>query len=126
MIASDDDRCFELAGCDHFVELEAGFCTLAVTQPAYTCRQTLKLDLFLRHRQPASKMVVVRKKIHDRVVSFVNVLAIARQCDPAKRPFALAKKRTNIRGYETRIIERIRNAVVEGSLSEIIAVIEND
>jgi len=53
MIAADHNRRLQLATTHQPVDGDAEFGALAVAQPANTRRQPLKLDAFLRQRQPA-------------------------------------------------------------------------
>ncbi len=71
-------------------------------------------------------MVVVGKQIHHCLVGFVDVFLFARKCHPAERTFAFAKQRADIRRHEAGIIKGIFNAIVEGTLPKIVAVIKDD
>ena len=56
MVASDDDRCLELATGHHFVEGQPQTMTLSETHPADARRQTLKMNALLRHVEPAMQV----------------------------------------------------------------------
>src|SRR5690606_5310644 len=89
-------------------------------------RQALELNFFLGHRKPSAEMVVIREKVHYRLVGLVNVFLLAGECDPAKRSLAFAEQRPNIRRNESGIRERVENPVIEGALPQIIPVVEDN
>src|SRR3546814_6767935 len=105
MIAADHDGALELAAFDHLVERQAGDIALAQSKPADARRQALKRNTFPGHVQPAVHMRVFRKELFDLAIGLVDVLRVARQGHPAKRPLALAEQRADIRGHEARSAE---------------------
>src|SRR5262249_55625265 len=126
VIASDNDRRFSLSAAHQFVEGQASFSALAVTEPANASRESLPRDPLLRHFDPAREVRVLREQTHDLVIRAVNVRWITRERYPPERPFALAEQRTNVGRDETGIIEGVLDSGVKSALAQIIPVIEND
>src|SRR5215467_7668032 len=124
MIAADHDRRLELAPRDHFVERETGAVPLAQAQPADPRRQTLKSDPLGCEIEPSMQPCVVGKELLYLAISSMNVLRVAGQCSPPERPFALAKQRPDVRGYESGESECVLHAGIERHLTDIVAVVD--
>src|SRR5690606_14815700 len=92
MISTDHDRRFHFPRPNECVEDKACLLPLAQSEPADSCGQTLKRDALPRLLQPAVEVVVVRKRLHQRVVCGIDVIGVSGQGYPAERPLALAKK----------------------------------
>src|SRR5258708_34360063 len=99
------------------MELQSALCTLAVPKPADPSRKPLKLNLFLRHRQPSREMIVVGEKVHDCVIGFVDIFLLTRQSYPAKRPFSFTEQRPDIGRNKAGIVKGVRNTIVVSPLS---------
>src|ERR1041385_3613330 len=126
MIAPDRDRRFQIAALHEVVDSFAHLGALAVTEPADARRQSLQVNAFARETQPAIQRAIVRKQLECEVVSLANVFGVARQRDPAKRPFAFAEQRSNVFGHESRNLERVFATGVESLLANVVAVIKRD
>ncbi len=124
MIAADDNRCFQFAGSDHGIECEAQAMPLAQSDPADTCRQTLEVDAFARRIQPAVQMRIIRNQLFYFCVGAEDILGVTRQRRPAKRPDAATKQRPHVGRYESRKIECIADALIQGFLANVVAVVE--
>src|SRR5882724_11644961 len=116
MIATDRDGRFQIAAPHQLVDSFAHLGAFAVTEPADSRRQTLELHPVTRQTQPAIQRLVFRKKFEREIVGFANVIRIARECDPAKRPFAFAKKRTDVFRDKAGNLESVFYSGVESHL----------
>src|ERR1700730_2419144 len=110
MVAADNDGRLQLTAADHLVEREAGPRTIAQTDPAYARRQSLELDTRPRHVEPGVQMRVVRKHLLHPGVGLVDIMGIARQCDPAEWPDAAAEEGTDVGRHEAGKVEGVCNA----------------
>src|SRR5580704_10651850 len=126
MIATHDNRRLYFSPRDQFIQREAEFVALAVTQPANPRRQSLKLHTFLRQLDPARQMFIVRKHFEDKLVRPRDVRSFAGKRCPAKRPFPFAKKWSDIRRNKSRKVISILYAVFERERSDIVTVIKGD
>ncbi len=124
MIAADHDRRLQLAVTHHFVEGKAEAVTLAEAYPADARRQALERDPFARHVEPVMQVVVIGDEFLHLGIGLVDVLRIARQRAPAERTDALAEQRTDIGRHEAGEGEGILEALVQGDLADVVAVIE--
>ena len=70
------------------------------------------------------QVCVAGKEFLDLAVRLVDVLGVAGQRDPAKRPLAFAEQRANIRRHETRECERVGEPFVVRDLADVVAVVE--
>src|SRR5678816_859352 len=77
MIAPDRDRRLEIAALHEIVDCLTHLGTLAITEPADTRRQSLKVNAIARQTQPAIQRAVVRKHLEREIVSLANVLRVA-------------------------------------------------
>ncbi len=126
MVATDDDRGADLAGCDQPVELQAGLRPLAVAEPADPGRQALEGDLLLRHPEPALEPGVIGEELHQGAVGAQDVGRIAAQGDPAEGPVALAEEGPDERRHEPGVGEGILDAGLLGHRPEVVAIVEDD
>ena len=102
MVATDDDRRLDGAGADHGVELETRSVALAIPEPADPRRQALEGDSLSGEADPARGRLVFGEHAQHRLVGRGDVRRVARERRPAERTLALAKKRANVGGHETR------------------------
>ncbi len=126
MIAANHNRCGHFALGNEFVEFQSGQMPFAITQPADARGQTLKRHALLGHANPAFQRFIFGEQFQNRFVGAEQILFIATQRHPAKRPFAFAEQRADKRRHEARIVERILYARIEGALPQIVAVIKHD
>src|SRR3569832_1682762 len=126
MIAPDRDRRLEIATLDKIIDRLAHLGTLAVTEPADTRRQSLKVHTIARQTQPAIQRAIVRKHLQREIVSLANVLWITRQRHPAKRSFPFAEERANVLRHEARYLKCILATRVEREIANVVAVIDSD
>src|SRR5688572_30955543 len=89
------------------------------TEPADARRQPLELNAFARQIQPAVQVLVVRDELLHFAVGLVDVIGVARERHPAKRAYAAAKQRADVRGHEAREIEGAFFARSEEHTSEL-------
>src|SRR5579872_402108 len=101
MIASDYDRCLELATRHHLVECEPDAGPVAEPEPANTCGQTLKRDAFARQVEPLMQVLVLSNEFFDFCIGPIDIIGIAGECHPTKRPNAATKERPNVGRDET-------------------------
>ena len=85
MIASDDDRRFDLAVADEIVESEPCSRAIAVSQPADARRQTLECYAFPRKANPATERGVLGKELEQFFVATSDVAVIPRERGKSKR-----------------------------------------
>src|SRR5438270_11581344 len=112
MVAPDDDRRRNFAGCDKVVDCHAELRARALPQPADSGGQSLKADSLRRQLQPAPQMLVIRKEIQREAVRSRDVRGISRERNPPERPFTLAKKRADVLRHKSGYVERVRDAGV--------------
>src|SRR3546814_9851552 len=84
----------------------------------------LEVDALARHIEPAVEVRVAGDQFLHLGVGLVDILGIARQRYPAKRPDAAAEQRADIGGHEARKIEGVRDTLVLRHLADVVAVIE--
>src|SRR5436189_1171355 len=101
MIATDNNRCLQLAARHHLVECEAKPVTIAKADPADPRRQSLELDPCSRHVEPIVEMLVVRHQLLHLGVGAVDILRISRERRPAEWTDAPAEQRTDVGWDET-------------------------
>ena len=124
MIASDNNRCFELAIAHHFVEGQRGLVALAQAQPADPCGQTLEGNALAGLVQPVVKMRVVRKQFFDLGIGLVDVFWIPAQGHPSERAHAAAEQRTDTGGHEAGEGKGVVHALIQRHLADVVAVID--
>ena len=107
MIAADDYRRFKLTGANQVVHRLAELGPFAVAKPQDARRKPLKLNPLASEFQPPRQDLIVGEKLQRKVISLSNVLRIAGQRDPSKRPTSLTKKRPDVLGYETGNLKRV-------------------
>src|ERR1700733_2049838 len=126
MIAADDDGSFQFAARDEIIYGETKFIAFTVTEPADTRGQTLKLHALLRELDPARERFVMRKHFQDELIGAMNVGRLAGKSGPAEGAASLAKKRTNVGGYEAGEIISVGDAALECESANVVAVVECD
>ncbi len=123
VVAADHDRRLEFARAHHLVERQPREVALAQAQPADAGRQPLEGDALARHVQPAVGVVVVREQLLDLGVGLVDVFRVTRERHPAERALALAEQRADVGRHEAGEVEGVAQALVEGHLADVVAVI---
>ena len=118
MIAADDDGRRHLAAAHEIVESQPGEVPLSRPQPADPRGKSLELHARFRKTQPAMQRLVVGKQLEQYLVGARDVLAVAAQRHPAKRPATLAELRPDVCGDESRVRERVREAAQPRLLSQ--------
>src|ERR1700730_4209808 len=126
MIAAKDKGGFEYAASDGMVESQPKLVPLAVSQPANTRRQSLKLYAFLRKLYPTTEMLVVREHLQYQLIGARNVGGFTRQCCPPERAFAFAEQGTNIGGHKTREIVSVFEPLFVGEGADIVSIVERN
>ena len=91
MIAPDHDRCLDFAALHQLVHRDAKLSAFAVTEPANSRGQSLKLNPLLSELHPARQRLVFRKQFEREFVCARDVAGITAQRHPAKRAAPLAK-----------------------------------
>src|SRR5690606_24312740 len=81
---------------------------------------------FAGHLDPAAERFVFGKVLQYRSVYHGDIFRIARESRPAEGPFAFAEKRTDIGGHKARKCKGVFDAVVEGDLANVVAVVESN
>src|SRR3546814_1851349 len=76
VVAADDDRSFQFAAADHFVEGQAELVALAQADPADARGQALELDALARHVEPVMQVLVVGDQFLDLGVGLVDVFGV--------------------------------------------------
>ena len=114
----------DLAVAHHLVEGEAEAVALAEADPADARGQALEGDPLARHVEPAVEVRVVGDQLLHLGVGLVDVLGIARQRGPAERADAAAEQRPDIGGDEAGEVEGVGDALVEGFLADVVAIVE--
>src|SRR5580693_3988593 len=107
------------------MEIQLETMSLNQTYPTNARRQPLKLDARARHVEPLMQVRIVRDQLFDLGVGCVNVVRIAREGHPSKGADAAAKQRPNVFGNETGNGEGLRDAGIEGDLTDVVAVVEH-
>ena len=100
MITPDHDRGFQLARLDHLVEHQARAVPIPQPDPADAGGQALKRDALGSHVQPAVQVIIVGEQLFHRGIGFEDILGVARQRHPAKRPDAFAEQGPDIGGHK--------------------------
>src|SRR5690606_4641945 len=126
MISTDHDRRFHFPRPNECVEDKSCLLPLAQSEPADSCGQTLKRDALPRLLQPAVEVVVVRKRLHQRVVCGIDVIGVSGQGYPAERPLALAKKGAYVGRHKPGKRERVLLSPLQCKFTKIVAVVEHD
>ena len=104
-------------------ETELG--SLAIAEPADSCRQTLELDAPAREIDPAAQDMVVRKHFQNQIVGDGDVRGLAGKSDPAEGAAAFAEQRTNVGRNEAGEIVGILDTTLEGESAYVVAVVES-
>ena len=108
----------------HLVEGQTGAMALAEADPADARRQALERDALARHVEPAVQVRVVGEEFLHLRVGLADVLRVARERDPAKRPLAAAEQRPDVGRHEAGEVERVLHALVERDLADVVAVVD--
>ena len=125
MIASDHDRCAQLAAPHHLVEPQPEAVALAVAEPADPRREALVGDPFAGHLDPPGERRVVGELLEHGAVGRRDVGRVARQRDPPERSLALAEQRADVGGEEARVVERPVEAAEACLGTQAVAVVED-
>ena len=124
MIAADDDRRLQRSGAHHFVEREPGAIALAEADPAYARRKSLECNTLARHVEPAVERCILGEELLHLAVGLVDVLGVAGERHPAKRPLTSAEERPNIGRDETGKVECVGDAFFPRHLPDVVAVVD--
>ena len=124
MVTADNDRGFQFATCNHFVELQTRSVAVTKSNPADARRQALKRNPLPCHVQPVVEMGVVWKQLLHRLIGPVYILWITRQCAPPERTDPLAEQRPDIGRNKPRKCKGVIQPFFEGDLANIIAIIQ--
>src|ERR1700722_3693011 len=111
MVTPDDHRRLELAACDHLVERESKAMPIAQSDPADAGWQSLKSDPGVRHVQPAVQGLILGQQLLHALIDPIDVLRIARQRDPAKRPDPAAEQWPDVGWDESGNVEGVVHAL---------------
>lgn len=65
------------------------------------------MNALARHIQPVMQMFILSHYLFDFGIGFIDILRIAGQRHPAKRPDATAEQRTNIGWHKSRKIKGV-------------------
>src|SRR5437870_13635013 len=101
MIAADHDRRLDLSRLHEMVDSLAEESALTISQPADPRRQALKSHFLTREVDPSIQNFVLRKQLQNEIVCQRDVARVSRERDPAKRPAAFRKHRTDVCGNES-------------------------
>src|SRR5690606_34934305 len=126
MISTDHDRRFHFPRPNECVEDKSCLLPLAQSEPADSCGQTLKRDALPRLLQPAVEVVVVRKRLHQRVVCGIDVIGVSGQGYPTERPLAVARKGAYVGGHDPGHRERVLLPPLRSKVASIVAVVDHD
>src|SRR6266850_707937 len=126
MIASDGDGRLEIPTLDQVVDSFAHLSTLAITKPANSRRQSLKLNAIACEPQPTVQRSIVWKKFEGQVVGLPNIIRISGERDPAKRSLAFTEERTNVLRYKSRNLKCVETTGIECLLTYVVAIVEGD
>src|SRR5579864_1803183 len=126
MVASDNDRSFDLAPPNEFVHGNAKFGAFAVAEPEDSSRQTLKMNSLLCQLHPAGQGFVFRKQFERKLVCAGDVVGLAAQRHPTKRALSFAKERPDVFRNESGNVEGVFDAGFLGLRPNVVAVIEGD
>src|SRR5260370_16924462 len=105
MITSNDNRRFDFAAFDEFVDCDAELCTLSVTEPADACGQPLELNSLFREFHPVRESLIFRKQVECEPIGARDVVGVAAHCNPAERPAPSTKHRPDLFLTETATIK---------------------
>src|SRR3546814_12338725 len=97
VVAADDDRSFQFAAADHFVEGQAELVALAQADTADARGQALELDALARHVEPVMQVLVVGDQFLDLGSGPVPVFGVAGPPAPAERTGPAAHQRAHSR-----------------------------
>src|SRR5205807_8146176 len=82
----------------------------AITEPADTRGQSLKVDPLFRQFHPPCKGFVLGKKVEREFIGAGDISRVATQRDPAKGTFPFAEKRPDVFRDEPRNVESVLDA----------------
>src|SRR5208282_2920388 len=94
VIASNNDGSLGRTLLHQIINRQPEARALAISQPADTRRQSLKLDALASQFNPAAQAAILGKKFEHKIVSDGNVRSLARKRRPPERPAPFAKQRT--------------------------------
>ena len=126
VVAANDDGGFDDAAGNQFVELQSGTRAFTVSQPANSCRQSLKMHLLLRHLDPAMQRFIVREEFQNSAVRGINILRVAAEGYPTEWPLAFAKERTNVSGNKAGVAKCVGDAMIKRPLAQVIAIVKHN
>src|SRR5262245_59242171 len=126
MIPTNYDGGPQFAFANHFVKAKTEPGAFAVAQPTNTSRQALELHLLASQSDPASQILVFRKRVEDSLIGAINIFRIARKSYPTKRPFAFAEKRTNVFRHKPGDLKNVGNPRFDGLGPDVVAIFERD
>src|SRR5262249_8400717 len=101
MIAPDDDGGFNLSTLDEMIDSLAEPGAFAVTEPADSGGQSLKLYLLSREVNPSVEHFVFMKELQHQIVRNCDVARVARKRCPPERAASFRKHRPNIGGNKS-------------------------
>ena len=125
MVATDDDRSFDLALGNELVEEQSGLLTLAVPEPADTSRQAFVFDALCGGVEPVVQVLVLGEELLQRCVGDGDVFGITRERGPAERAEALAEERANVGRHEAGKLEGAVVAALARFVADRVAVVEH-
>ena len=107
------------------VEDEAHLVALFISEPAYSRRKPLEMDVLPRLLNPVNELFVIRKCFHDGFIGNINVFRVAAQCGPAERPLPFAEERADKFRDEAGNIERVSDTMGLGFAAYVVSVVES-
>lgn len=126
VVAANHNWCFHLAQRHQFVKIQPGARSFSIAQLADARGQPLKLDIALRHANPAHQMFIVGEELKNSLIGGVDIFGVAREGHPAEGAFALAEERANVGGDRARVVKRVCEAIIKCALSQIVAIIKHN
>ena len=124
MIATNHDGSGYFTLSHHVVEFLASLIALAVAKPTDTCRQALECDSFLRHGDPATKVLIVREEIKNCFIGCVDVFFFTRERHPTEGAFAFTEQWANIGGNKSGESKCAIESTLARFVADRVAVIE--
>ena len=124
VVAPDHDRRLELPRRHHLVERQPEPVTVAQSHPADAGGKPLERNARARHVEPVVQVRGIGHQLLHLGIGAVDVLRVARQRGPAKRPDAAAEHRPDIGRHEAGEIERVGHPHVARHLANVVAVVD--
>ena len=125
MIPAYDDRCTQFATGYHLVKGPADPIPISQSEPADTAGHALERNPVARHIQPLVQLWIIGNQFLDFFIGAEDILRIARQRCPAKRPYTPTEQRAHICGDKAGVVEGVINAGFLSHLANIVAVVDN-